>query len=33
MIQKSGKVITGFRMEEPRVESVSGTLPLRSEHV
>ena len=26
MIQKSGKVITGFRIDEPRVESVSGHL-------
>ena len=25
MIQKSGKVITGFRIDEPRVASVSGT--------
>jgi hypothetical protein len=26
MIQKSGKVITGFRIDEPRIESVSGHL-------
>jgi hypothetical protein len=25
MIQKSGKVITGFRIDEPRVASVSDT--------
>ena len=30
MIQKSGKVITGFRIDEPRVESVSGHLCRRA---